>query len=353
MPLTPKIRQPPGVRSDAGGPATWRRRRRLAGVAVLLLAVAGGCNRAHPEHTYLVAVEPPFWHAVTAAYPTLESELQRTVVADGRRLQLLLVATEEPLAELAEHLAGARYAGVVLPPLLSFEAEALAAAHPAVRFVLLTWTGSGSASRPEPPANVTEVSIERAAAHERAGRLVAAYLADRPEARVAVVAAAGSGEAAGVAAFRAGMAAGGAPDRVSEHSFDAGGGSAALRDSLEAAAGAEVVHLQVGELTGEALRSLADSGRLAVVSNWGNRPGFEATVLVSVDDPGLPAIVAGIEAPAGVRTVVPARVVWGLAAPLPNAAAGLYDGVRAAPMDAGSVERTERTGERSPTGGDS
>jgi hypothetical protein len=46
-------------------------------------------------------------------------------------------------------------------------------------------------------------------------------------------------------------------------------------------------------------------------------------------------------------------VVWGLAAPLPNAAAGLYDGVRAAPMDAGSVERTERTGERSPTGGDS
>ena len=279
------------------------------------------------------------------------------VVADGRRLQLLLVATEEPLAELEEHLAGARYAGVVLPPLLGLEAEALAAAHPGVRFVLLTWTGGGPASRPAPPPNVTEVAFDRAAAHERAGRLVAAYLADRPQARVAVVAAVDSGDAGAGAAFRAGLAAGGVQDRVSEHSFAAVRGSAALRDRLESAGdhGAEVVYLQVGGLTGEALRTLAATGRLAVVSNWGNRPGFEATVLLSVDDPGLPAIVAGIEAPAGARTVLAAHVVWGLAAPLPNGAAGLYDGVRVAPMDAGSLERQqqEQQGERLPTGGDS
>ena len=319
--------------------------------------MAGGCGRMRPEHTYLVAVEAPFWHAVTAAYPTLESELRGMVLADGRRLQVLQLTTEEPRAELEAELAGTRYAGVVLTPLLSAEAEALAAAHPAIRFVQLAWTGADRGSRPQPPSNVTAVDFDRRAALQRAGRLVAAYLADQPATRLAVVAAAGSGAAA-VAAFRTGLAAGGAQDRVSEHFFAAERGSAGLRNSLEAAAGAGagVVFLQVGELTGEALRTLADGGRLAVVRNWGNRHGYEATVLASVDDPGLPAIVAGIEAPAGTRAVVPARVVWGLAAPLPHAAAGLYDGVRAAAVEAASVESPETPetpAERSPTAADS
>ena len=305
-----------------------------------------------PEHTYLVAVEPPFWHAVTAAHPTLESELRGMVLADGRRLQVLQLSAEEPRAELEAELAAARYAGVVLTPLLSSEAEALAAAHPGIRFVQLAWTGADQAPRAQPPSNVTAVAFDRNAALHRAGRLVAAYLADQPGTQLAVVAATGSGAAA-VAAFRAGVAAGGAQDRVSEHPFAAERGSAGLRDSLEAAAGAGVVLLQAGELSGEALRTLAEGGRLAVVSNWGNRRGYEATVLVSVDDPGLPAIVAGIEASPGARTVVPARVVWGLAAPLPNAAAGLYDGVRAAAVEAASVETPETPAERSPTADDS
>ena len=316
--------------------------------------LAGGCSRTRPEHTYLVAVEPPFWHAVTAAYPTLESELRGMVLADGRRLQVLQLSTEQPRAELEAELAGARYAGVVLTPLLSAEAEALAAAHPAIRFVQLAWTGADQASRPQPPSNVTAVAFDRRAALHRAGRLVAAYLADQPATRLAVVAATGSGAAA-AAAFRAGLAAGGAQDRVSEHPFAAERGSAGLRSSLEAAAGAGagVVFLQAGELAGEALRTLADGGRLAVVSNWGNRRGYEATVLVSVDDPGLPAIVAGIEASPGARTVVPARVTWGLAAPLPNGAAGLYDGVRAAAIEAAGDEPPEPPAERSPTADDS
>ena len=313
--------------------------------------LAGGCSRTRPEHTYLIAVEPPFWHAVTAAYPTLESELRAMVLADGRRLQVLQLTADEPRAELEAELTAARYAGVVLTPLLSFETEELAAAHPAIRFVQLAWTGAGAAARPQPPANVTEVVFDRSAALERAGRLVAAYLADQPALQLAVVAATGSGAPA-VAAFRAGLAAGGAQDRISAHPFDEERGSAGLRSSLEAAAGAGagVVFLQAGELTGEALRTLADGDRLAVVSNWGNRHGYEATVLVSVDDPGLPALVAGIEAPPGARTVVPARVVWGLAAPLPNAAAGLHDGVRTAAIDAASVGKPAV---RSPTADDS
>ena len=309
-----------------------------------LLATAGGCNRPRPEHTYLVAVEPPFWHAVTAAYPSLAADLDGTVLADGRRLQVLPVSAEAPRAELEAQLAGSRYAGVVLTPLLAFEAEGLAAAHPNVRFVLLTWASAGAAgaARGPPPANVTEVSFERTAARERAGRLTAAYLAGNPSAEVALLAASDSSRAAaGILAFRAGLAAA-AYDRISERAFDPARGNDGLRNALEAAIGsaAAVVYLAVGDLTGEALRILSEWGRLAIVDNWGHRPGFEATVLLSVDDPALAAIEAGVEAPAGTRTAVPARVTWGLAAPLPDAAEGLYDGVRAAPADGGRSGRS-------------
>lgn len=291
-----------------------------------------------------MAVEAPFWQAVTAAWPNLAG-LDGAVLADGSRLQVLLVAAEQPRAELAEQLAGARYAGVVLTALLALEAEELAAAHPEVRFILLPWSGPGRASGAPLPANVTEVSFERSAAYERAGRLVAAYLADRSDAAQVAVLATGWRESAGLAAFRAGLAAGGVRTPAVKR-FDRARGSAGLSDSLDAAvrAGAAVVYLEVGELTAEAVRALAASRRLAVVSNWGRRAGFEATVLLSVDDAAREAVVAGIEAPAGTRTAVPARVVWGLAAPLPEAAAGLYDDLRMAPA---------APGERSPTEADS
>lgn len=309
-----------------------------------MAAAGGGCAGARPERTYLVAAEAPFWDAVTAAWPNLAAGLEDTALADGGRLQVLLVGGEQPRAELAEQLAGARYAGVVLTALLALEAEELAAAHPEVRFVLLPWSGPGRGSGAPLPANVTEISFERSAAYERAGRLVAAHLAERSDAAPVAVVAVDWRESAGLAAFRAGLAAGGAPAPIVKR-FARARGSAGLRDRLDAVIGdgAAVVYLEVGELTAEALRALTDGGRLAVVGNWGRRPGFEATVLLSVDDAAREAIVAGIESPAGTRNAVPARVVWGLAAPLPDAAADLYDDLRAAPAEAG---------ERSPTATD-
>ena len=52
----------------------------------------------------------------------------------------------------------------------------------------------------------------------------------------------------------------------------------------------------------------------AIVGNWGERPGFEDTLLISVDDDPALALAAGLAAGAGRRVSVPARVVWGLAA---------------------------------------
>ena len=306
--------------------------------AVLLLAAAGGCRAPRAEHTWLVAAEPSFWHAVTAADPDLDERLRGTVLADGRRMQVLLLSAETPREDLAERLAGARYAGVVLTALLAAEGEELAAAYPQLRFVLLPWSAPAAGSRPPPPANVTEVAFERRDAFERAGRLAAAYLTDLPvTAPAAAVAAWGLRETEAVAAFRAGVEAGGAGDGFVERRYDRARGRAAVDDNLDAAAraGAPVVYLEVGEFIEEGLRAMIRGGRRAVVSNWGRRPGFEKTVLLSVDDPAPEAIVAGIEAPAGTRVTVPSQVTWGLAAPLPAAAEGLYDATRAAPAAAG------------------
>ena len=317
----------------------------------MLLAAAGGCRGPRAEHTWLVAAEPSFWHAVTAADPSLAGRLRGTVAEDGSRLQVLLLAAEAPREELAERLAGARYAGVVLTALLAAEGEELAAAHPEVRFVLLPWSAPGDGARPPPPANVTEVAFERRAAFEHAGRLAAAYLAELPvTVPVAVVAARGARETASVAAFRAGVEAGGAGAGFVERRFNPARGRAALDRNLEAAAraGAAVVYLEVGEFIDAALRALIRGGRLAVVSNWGRRGGFEKNVLLSVDDPALAAIVAGIEAPAGTRVTVPSQVVWGLAATLPAAAEGLYDAIRAAPADAGGNGAARSPTERDP-----
>ena len=263
-----------------------------------------------------MAAEPAFWYALTAAHPDLAERLRGTVLADGSRLQVLVVTAEQPREELAARLAGARYAGVVLTGLLALEAEELAAAHPEVRFVRLGPGAEGDAPLPL-PANVTAVSFERSAAHERAGRLAAAYLADLPvTVPVGVVAVHGEREDAEVAAFRAGVDAGGAEGGFVVRRFDRARGRPGLRDSLDGVgrAGAAVVYLAVGELTAAALPILVEGGRRAVVANWGRRGGFEKTVLLSVDDPPLAAIVAGIEAPPGTRAAVPAQVAWGPAA---------------------------------------
>ena len=307
--------------------------------AVVLLTVAG-CGSGRPQDAYLLAVEPSFWYAATDAYPDLEEMVRDTVLGDGRRLRVALVDSEQPLEVLRELLADGRYAGVVLPPLLSLQAAELAAAHPQMRFVALTWTEDAATMA----GNVTSVSFERTAAFERSGRLLAAYLDRHPDARVGVLATSGPIESANRVAFRDGLAAAGASNRLIERTLNRPEDSSDLKRSLDALqrADVQVVYLEVGALTGAALESLAADSRLAIVRNWGTRAGFAETVLVSVNDHPLTAIVAGIDAAPGAGVSVPAEVVWGSAAPPPAGSAELYDRVR----------RTAPDGGRSPTATD-
>lgn len=280
------------------------------------------------QDTYLVAVEPAFWRAVTDAYPDLEEAMRATVLDDGRRLRVAHVPTEQPLEALQELLASDRYAGVVLPPLLSLQAGELAASHPQIRFVALTWSEDAATVA----GNVTSVSFRRSAAFERCGRLLAAYLEDYPDAKVGVIATNGPVESANRAAFRGGLAARGASNRLIEWTLSRPGDRAGLRRSLNALRRADVrvVYLETGSLTGTALESLASDGYFAIVRNWGTRAGFAEAVLISINDHPLTAILAGIDAAPGVAVSVPAEVVWGSAAPLPAGSAELYDRMRPA-----------------------
>lgn len=305
--------------------------------AVLILALAGSCARPRARDTYLVALEAPFWRAVTEAYPDLEADMRATVLAGGRGLSLAHLGTE-PLDALHARLARARHAGVVLTPLLSLQADEVAAAHPDLRIVVLTWTGEAAANPPATTApaagpNVTSVSFSRNDALARAGRLLAAYIAEQPEGRIGILATGGRVPRAHVAAFRGGVTSAGAADRLTERRLDASADGASLKRSLAALqrSAVRVVFLEVGPLTGAALEALADDGVLAMVRNWGYRAGFEQSVLLSVNDPPLAALRAGVDAAPGSAVEVASEVVWGPAAPPPDNSTGLVDAVRTVP----------------------
>ena len=304
----------------------------LVAIAVLIVVLVGGCTRSRTDDAYLVALEEPFWRAVSEAYPELEADMRASVLEGGQRLSIAHLGAEQPLEALQARLAKARPAGVVLTPLLSLQADEVAAAHPDLPIVVLTWSGAAAAGAAEPEAgpNVTSVSFARTEALNRAGRLLAAYIADQPEGRIGVLATGGSVARAHVAAFRGGVTNAGAGARLTERRLDRSADNAALQRSLDALqrSAVRVVFLEVGALTGAALEALARDGTFAMVRNWGYRPGFEQTVLMTVDDPPLQAMRAGIAAAPGSAVEVASEVVWGAGAPLPDGASGLYDAVR-------------------------
>lgn len=312
-----------------------RRVVRAAVGTVLILIVAGGCARSRTNNTYLVALEAPFWRAVSEAYPELETDMRASVFADGRRLSIAHIDSEQPLEALHARLARARPAGVVLTPLLSLQADEVATAHPDLPIVVLTWSGEAAAGSTAPARapNVTSVSFSRNDALTRAGELLAAYIAGQPDGRIGILATGGRVERDHVAAFRRGVASAGAAARLTERRIERSADSGSLKRSLDALQRSEVrvVFLEVGELTGAALEALSRDGTFAIVRNWGYRTGFEETVLVSVDDPPLAALRAGIAAAPGSTVEVASEVVWGTGALLPGGSNGLYDAVRSVP----------------------
>ena len=90
---------------------------------MVILTLAVGCARSNTRDTYLVALEAPFWRAVSEAYPELEADLRVSVLADGRGLSIAHLGADEPLDALHARLSRTRHAGVVLTPLLSLQAE--------------------------------------------------------------------------------------------------------------------------------------------------------------------------------------------------------------------------------------
>ena len=301
--------------------------------AVLILILAGACARSRSRDTYLVALEAPFWRAVTEAHPDLESDMRASVLADGRKLSIAHLGSEQPLDALHARIDRARPVGVVLTPLLSLQAEEVAAVHPDLRIVVLTWAGepAPTAAASVGAQNVTSVSFARGDALTRAGLLLAAYISQGPEGRIGILATGGRVERAHVAAFRSGVTSGGAAGRLTERRIDQSADSGSLKRSLSALQRSEVrvVFLEVGTLTGDALELLERDGMFAMVRNWGHRSGFDDTVLLSVDDPPLAALHAGIEAAPGTTVEVASEVVWGTGAPLPAGSGTLFDAVRA------------------------
>ena len=315
------------------GAASARRAFASRPVAVLTLCacvvVVGACGAP----TAIAFFEEVAWYAQGVADEEMRSTLTTSAASVGVRLEPIVSAEPEPRVALAAALRDRRPSLAVVVPLLSLEVDELAAEHPGVHFVAIGVPAAAASSAR--PTNVTAVSFDSDGAFERAGRVMGLYVRSRDGARVAVI------ERRPVSAR--------AVERVVAGIQEVAGGDALLRRELQSGAdrvrlrrlvegvvrdGALVVFLDVGDLAAAGLATLADQGALAVVTNWGNRPGYEGTLLLTVEEDLAAAVRAGLQraterasdpSPASAAVAVAGQVVWRLGEPPPATAATLLD----------------------------
>jgi hypothetical protein len=232
-----------------------------------------------------------------------------------------------PVERLSRELRRARYAAVVVGPMLSLEWQAYAASFPATRFLLL---GASPADRL--PANALLIRYDRtrafavagfaagASVSESAGATIAASLASR----VGVVRAGAALSEDEVQAFSSGVAEalnGGAPV-LREAALPVE--KQALKGALEQMRrdGVEVFLLGTGSMDAWCLEVLKAVGGCAIVADWSVSGAFPRQVFLSIEEDvpggigrGLAGLAAGSRAVSG-----PVRILAGTARAVPRAA---------------------------------
>ena len=311
---------------SAGRPAQHRRCVDRV-LAALLLLVSTGLLSSCGGPAAIAFFEEIAWYAQGVPDEELRSALSAEAASVGMRLEVIVSSTTQPRVALGEALAARPASMAVVVPLVSLEVDQLAVAHPDVHFVAI-----GATSAPAP--NVTAVAFDSDEAFERAGRVMGLYVLARNEARVAVVERRPVA-VAGVEQVVAGIQQVAGTDVLLRRELQAGADRVRLRRLIEGVVrdGATVVFLDVGNLAAVGLATIEDQGVLAVVRNWGRRPGYEGTLLLTVEEDLSEAIRAGLEqataggrpSPGDAPLSVTGRVVWRLDEPPPAAAATLLD----------------------------
>jgi hypothetical protein len=271
----------------------------------------------------LAFFEEAYWASLAESGDVLEERLRAAAETRGFGLEVVVSSSADPRAELQGLLATWTGQVVVLTPLLSLEAGAIAASSPELRFISIDGVPTDRAST---------VRFEVGPAMVRAGRAVARYLDQVGDARVAtIVRAEGSLEARD--SFALGFAAEAGQSRILARQLQATADRVRLRRLIEGLVrdGVRVFFLDVGSLASVGLAAVQDQEAMIVARNWGSRAGFDDLILLSVDDDLAAALGSGLAAPSGTAVTVPARVVWGSAAALPADVRPLLDLVPALP----------------------
>ena len=290
-----------------------------------LILLCTGCMHGR----LLVCVEQPFWATLGEDLPTRVA-IAKEALLKGFVPEFRLIAPQEnPLEALKTALSARRFAAVIVGPLLSFQAGAVAVQHPSVDFILLE-----AAPLEDALANTIQLVFDRSDAFRATGRI--AGLSLRQAARSS------SAEQAASLASRIGILMP-ASRRAGDRGIDAfqSGLAESLGEGLPLVVriddpidqekvkkavsemrsqGVEIVFSRLSGFDPYCLVALKESGGSAIVSDWEASQAFPGQVFLSVEDDILAGMALCLDAIGGTAAVVrgPVRIVCGKARSLPK-----------------------------------
>lgn len=308
--------------------------------SILLIQICfflSGCTEENSGKSSLFAVEPAFLGAISNQYPNFEKDIRKMKLTDNGRIEQIILEKNDPEIDLQRKIINSNYESVVISPLLSLQAETITNQRPDIKFILLTWATNEliieKEDHSELAENIVEVMFTKTNAIERTGEIVAKYLSTNQGSYAAILHDGDKNTFNYVKSFREGFSKEKSTSFLLEKQLRQANDRIRMKRIIETLEAEKVivVFIDVGSLTPDALKLLKHYEIHAVVTNWGNRIGFEDTILISIDNDPLIAISKGIKATGGERVIISSKVVWGLAIEPPLNSLQLIDEVRERP----------------------
>ena len=287
--------------------------------SILLIQICfflSGCSEVNSGKSSLFAVEPAFLGAISNQYPNFEKDIRKMKLTNNGRIEQIILEKNDPEVDLQRKIINSNYESVVISPLLSLQAETITNQRPDIKFILLTWATNEliieKEDHSELSENIVEVMFTKTDAIERTGEIVAKYLSTNQGSYAAMLHDGDENTFNYVKSFREGFSKEKSTIFLLEKQLRQANDRIRMKRIIETLEAEKVivVFIDVGSLTPDALKLLKHHEIYAVVTNWGNRIGFEDTILISIDDDPLIAISKGIKATGGERVIISSKVVY-------------------------------------------
>jgi basic membrane lipoprotein Med (substrate-binding protein (PBP1-ABC) superfamily) len=289
----------------------------IKAVSLLFALIPASCSRG--SLVFLVA--EPYWQSIGESEGAADRALLDAAHAHGLGLARVVIGVTENTADrLARALSRIHSSTVVVAPPLSFDALALAAGHPSVRFILIDAPESPSES-----PNVMRLLFDREEAFHTMGLAVGMKLkggASPGGTRAAVLLPRSASSASSeITAFMKGAKEGSGGEEPAVVTLDDPLDNAKVQKSVQdlRAKGVEFFFPRLGEYNSACLDALKAAGGFMVTEDWQGSGAHPEIIFLSVEEDIAGGIDKCLSASPDLRMVYgPVRVVCGKALPVPK-----------------------------------